>query len=149
MLRPVLPGATDPVGVVGYTDAGVPCGESHPRAHLPDCIVDEIRDRRENRESVRSILVDLRAREYRVGRSQVYRVAEYQCRAAVPFRVERSSRLRDARTAAGMTTEALARAASVCRLSLLRYELRRRVPSAAVLARLAASLGVDPAIIRG
>lgn len=137
------------MGVVGYTDAGVPCGESHPRSHLPDCIVLEIRDRRENRESVAEILRDLQARDYKVARSHVYRVAEYETRATVAHSYRRTSRLRDARVAAGLRQVDLARRAGLCRLSLLRYEQHKRVPPSPVLERLASVLGVDAAALRG
>ena len=73
------------MGVRAYTDEGLPCGETHPRAHVPDCIVHEIRDRIENRrEGVATILTDLHERGYRVARSHVYRIAAYETRAAVP-----------------------------------------------------------------
>ena len=137
------------MGVVGYTDAGAPCGESHHRAHLPDCIVLEIRDRRENRESVSAILRDLQAREYKVARSHVYRVAEYECRAAVAHTYRRTSRLRDARMAQGLTQTELARRAQVVSRSLQRYEQRHRTPPDSILARLAAVLGLEPAALRG
>jgi len=73
------------VGVRGYTAEGLPCGETHPRAHLPDCIVIEIRDRVENRrEGVAAITADLQAREYRVCRRTVERIAAYESRVATP-----------------------------------------------------------------
>lgn len=137
------------MGVVGYTDAGMPCGEAHPRAHLPDCIVLEIRDRRENRESVAAILRDLQARDYKVARSHVYRVADYECRAAVAHTYRRTSRLRDARLAAGLTQAELARRAAVHPWTVQRYELQHRRPPDAILARLAAILGLEPAALRG
>jgi hypothetical protein len=73
------------VGVRAYTDEGLPCGETHPRAHVPDAIVHEIRDRVENRrEGVAAILADLRAREYVICRRTIERIAAYETRAAVP-----------------------------------------------------------------
>lgn len=79
------------MGVRGYTLEGLPCGETHPRAHVPDCIVHEIRDRVENRrEAIAAILADLQAREYRVSRRQVYRIANYQTRAAIAVEFRRN-----------------------------------------------------------
>lgn len=74
----------------GYTLEGLPCGETHPRAHVPDCIVHEIRDRVENRrEAIAAIVADLQAREYRIARRQVYRIAAYESRAAVAVEFRR------------------------------------------------------------
>ena len=78
------------MGVRGYTLEGLPCGETHPRAHVPDCIVHEIRDRVENRrEAIAAIVADLQARDYRVTRSHVYRIANYETRAAVAVEFRR------------------------------------------------------------
>lgn len=78
------------MGVRGYTLEGLPCGETHPRAHVPDCIVLEIRDRVENRrEAIKAVLADLRARDYVVSRAQAYRIVNYETRAAVAVEFRR------------------------------------------------------------
>jgi hypothetical protein len=66
--------------LVAVNDAGLPIGEDHPRAHLTDQQVDQIRELREGRR----LSIPVLARRFKVSVSTIHAIVTYRSRAQRP-----------------------------------------------------------------
>lgn len=136
---------------IGFSEAGNPCGASHPRCRIPDAIVLELRDRVEVRqEACDAVRADLELRGHIVTAAYVRDLLSYRRRSTVATNWRSESPVRAARRRLKLRLVDLAAAAGVGVRTLVRVELAQVTPRRGTLQRLAVALGLEPAaLVRG